>query len=179
MFSNNIFVISYPKLNIPFTRDSNRTKRWKFWNILTSSVNCLAEAATRTNHFFQFKTYPFPWEIIFQDHLFMGELKRRLAINYCSCMLFCRVFKYAELFRLFIQQLIYPSSTQIPVDVYLPMFLCDLVNLCLLLFFFESFEVSYLNLKTTQIFLKLNFRATQIKWAFWTSPKSIEYPLHL
>ncbi|KAH1027961.1 hypothetical protein HUJ05_001375, partial [Dendroctonus ponderosae] len=34
----------------------------------------------------------------------------------------------------------HPLSTQIPVDEYLPMFLCDLVNLCLLLFFFGSFK---------------------------------------
>ncbi|XP_066250375.1 piezo-type mechanosensitive ion channel component-like [Euwallacea similis] len=51
-----------------------------------------------------------------------------------------RVGKYAENFRLFMQQLISPSSTQIPVDVYTPMFLCDLVNICLILFYYGSFH---------------------------------------
>uniref|UniRef100_A0AAR5PGD9 Piezo non-specific cation channel R-Ras-binding domain-containing protein n=1 Tax=Dendroctonus ponderosae TaxID=77166 RepID=A0AAR5PGD9_DENPD len=48
--------------------------------------------------------------------------------------------KYAENFRLFTQQSITPSSAQIPVDVYTPMFLCDLINLCLILFFYGDFN---------------------------------------
>ncbi|XP_066141198.1 piezo-type mechanosensitive ion channel component-like [Euwallacea fornicatus] len=47
--------------------------------------------------------------------------------------------KYAEGFKLYIQQLIAPSLTQIPKDVYMPMFLCDLVNLFLIVFCFGSF----------------------------------------
>ncbi|KAL1518044.1 hypothetical protein ABEB36_001730 [Hypothenemus hampei] len=48
--------------------------------------------------------------------------------------------KYGENFRLFTQQLISPSSTQIPVDVYTPMFLCDFINMCLIMFFYGSFS---------------------------------------
>ncbi|CAG9770623.1 unnamed protein product [Ceutorhynchus assimilis] len=47
--------------------------------------------------------------------------------------------KYAERLRLFAQQLIVPSFTQIPVDVYTPMFLCDLINLLIIIFFYGSF----------------------------------------
>ncbi|XP_076272842.1 piezo-type mechanosensitive ion channel component-like isoform X2 [Rhynchophorus ferrugineus] len=47
--------------------------------------------------------------------------------------------KYAEQFRLFTQQLLFPSSTQLPVDVYTPMFLCDLINLFIVSFFFYAF----------------------------------------
>ncbi|XP_060520861.1 piezo-type mechanosensitive ion channel component-like [Cylas formicarius] len=48
--------------------------------------------------------------------------------------------KYGEIILLFMQQLIQPSL-QVPDDVYTPMFLCDLVNFFVLIFFFQSFDV--------------------------------------
>lgn len=42
---------------------------------------------------------------------------------------------------MYIQRLTSPSSTQVPVDVYTPMFFCDLINLLLLIFFYGHFTV--------------------------------------
>ncbi|XP_030758103.1 piezo-type mechanosensitive ion channel component-like [Sitophilus oryzae] len=47
--------------------------------------------------------------------------------------------KYGESVKSFLQQLLTPSSTQVPVDVYTPMFFCDLINLFNITFFFDSF----------------------------------------
>ncbi|KAL1505850.1 hypothetical protein ABEB36_005313 [Hypothenemus hampei] len=50
------------------------------------------------------------------------------------------LYKYAEALRLFILQLISPPVTQIPVDVYLPMFLCDIINFFILMFYYNTFQ---------------------------------------
>ncbi|XP_050294908.1 piezo-type mechanosensitive ion channel component-like isoform X2 [Anthonomus grandis grandis] len=50
--------------------------------------------------------------------------------------------KYGEGVKLFIQYLVEPASAQIPVDVYTPMFLCDVINLLLLTFCYGSFMSS-------------------------------------
>ncbi|XP_030745433.1 piezo-type mechanosensitive ion channel component-like [Sitophilus oryzae] len=47
--------------------------------------------------------------------------------------------KYGEQMKMFIQQMLSPSSAQVPVDVYTPMFLCDLINTIIMIFYFNSF----------------------------------------
>lgn len=69
-----------------------------------------------------------------------GKFFHFAAVNKTILLCF-RFRKYADNFKIFVQELITPSLTQIPVDVYTPMFLCDLVNLILIVFFYGSFHV--------------------------------------
>ncbi|XP_050303475.1 piezo-type mechanosensitive ion channel component-like isoform X2 [Anthonomus grandis grandis] len=59
--------------------------------------------------------------------------------NYFPKSILHGITKYGEGIRLYMQQSISPSSPQIPVDVYTPMFCCDLLNFFLMIFCFYNF----------------------------------------
>ncbi|XP_074025276.1 piezo type mechanosensitive ion channel component isoform X1 [Leptinotarsa decemlineata] len=72
------------------------------------------------------------------DDTIVVKVRRVEKIKHLSLAVRMALAKYADHFKLFIQQLLDPAS-RVPADVYTLMFLCDFVNFFVILFGYSSF----------------------------------------